>query len=291
MARAKYPGLKRTAHADELLQDPEIDVVSITSYDNYHCEHVTKALRNGKHVFVEKPLCLLEQEVRQIRETLRSHPALRMSSNLILRMSPRFIAVREMIADGRLGRIFHVEGDYLYGRKHKITNGWRGRIDNYSVVCSGAVHLIDLLMWMTGDRVVEVSACGTDLATRETPFGGNDMVVGLLRFASGMVGKVSANFACVFPHHHAVSVFGTRGTFVNGLEQGTLYRDSQPAVVPVTAEYRGLHKGLLIGGFVESILGKGEPLVTEEEVFSTISVCLALVRAAREGQTVKVHYF
>ena len=48
------PDAKRTRKAQEILEDPAIDIVSIASFDDYHFEHASKAIQNGKDVFVEK---------------------------------------------------------------------------------------------------------------------------------------------------------------------------------------------------------------------------------------------
>ena len=157
---AKYPGIRLSSQAGEVLQDPEIDVVSIASYDNYHYEQIVQAINYDKHIFVEKPLCLYENEAAHIRALLEQKPSLKMSSNLILRMSPRFRLLKQMITNGEMGQLFYVEGDYNYGRFYKITDGWRGKIDYYSAVCGGGVHMVDLLLWLTRDRVVEVAAYG-----------------------------------------------------------------------------------------------------------------------------------
>lgn len=292
MARAKYPGIKLTSQADELLQDPEIDVVSIASYDNYHYEQILQAIGNNKHFFVEKPLCLYENEAIHIRTLLQEKPELKMSSNLVLRMSPRFRLLKQMIADGDMGELFYIEGDYNYGRFHKITDGWRGKIDFYSVVYGGGVHIVDLLLWLTGDRVVEVAAYGNNLASRGTSFRYNDMVVSILKFQTGMTGKVAVNFGCMFPHFHALNVYGTKATFVNSLKHGTLFesRDSAQAGRKITAAYPGTQKGDLIYSFVDSILNDSQPEVTLEDVFKTMSVCFAIEKATHQSGSVMVKY-
>ena len=53
---------------EEILQDRETQVVSIASYDDAHRDQVVAALDAGKHVFVEKPLCRSESELRDIRQ-------------------------------------------------------------------------------------------------------------------------------------------------------------------------------------------------------------------------------
>jgi len=137
--KRKYPFLKIVKDADEILLDEGINIVSIASYDNYHYEQIIKAIHNEKHVFVEKPLCLYKKEAVEIRKLLQSKPHLKLSSNLILRESPRFKLLKKMIQGGEFGNVFYVEGDYNYGRLHKLTDGWRGKIDFYSIVYGGGV--------------------------------------------------------------------------------------------------------------------------------------------------------
>ncbi len=190
---ARHPGIAMKASADEVLDDPAIDVVSIATYDNWHFEQAARAIRNGKHVFVEKPVCLHEEEARQLRELLNQHPEVVLSSNLVLRMSPRFASLKAMIEAGELGDLYYAEADYNYGRLHKLTDGWRGKLDYYSVVHGGAVHMVDLLLWLTGDRIVEVQAYGNRICSRDSAFRFDDMVVACVRFERGMIGKGARN--------------------------------------------------------------------------------------------------
>jgi predicted dehydrogenase len=292
MARAKYPSFMLAKNANKVLNHPEIDIISIASYDNYHYEQIVKAVENGKHIFVEKPICLYEQELVHIRKLLQANPHLKISSNLILRMSPRFRLLKKMITGGDMGQLFYIEGDYNFGRIHKITEGWRGHIDFYSVIYGGGIHIIDLLLWLTGDRIAEVAAYGNNIASQGTSFRFNDMVVCILKFQSGLVGKISANFGCVFPHFHKLSMYGTKATFVNGLEHATLFTSRDPAkkAKKITTAYPGTHKGDLIYSFVDSILHDVPADVSSEDVFNSMSVCLAIEKAVQQSGTVTVNY-
>ena len=290
--RVRYPGLKATTDATAILTDPAIDVVSIASYDNYHHEQVLLALQNGKHVFVEKPLCLHEEHAAEIRQALVERPDLKLSSNLILRLSSRFRAVKDLILEGRFGELYYLESDYNYGRLQKITEGWRGAIDFYSVVYGGGVHVVDLLRWLTGERIVEVSSYGNRVAARGSQFRRDDFVVSLLKFESGKIGKISANFGCVFPHFHTLAVYGTKATFINDLECGRLIESRDPAQKPsaITAEYPGTRKGDLIHSFVDSIVHGTNAAVTADEVFETMNVCFAIEKSLAQGRPVVVSH-
>lgn len=286
----RNPGLRSTTDPAEVLGDPEIDIVSIASYDDAHFEQIRSALAHGKHVFAEKPLVLQEQQARELRSMLRDRPELVLSSNVPLRLSPRFEEIRGRIADGEFGEVFHVEGDYDYGRRHKLTDGWRGDLPYYSVVLGGAIHVIDLLLWMTGSRAAEVtSALSSGFATRGTKFAHPDFVMATLRLEGGATMKVTANLGCVSPHFHGVRIYGTEATFHNGLPTGVIYTPAPPpegAVQHVVdAPYPGVHKGDLIHSFVESIVSGTPAAVTTDDVFETLAVCFAIERALVSGHS------
>ncbi|HEX5425734.1 MAG TPA: Gfo/Idh/MocA family oxidoreductase [Candidatus Acidoferrales bacterium] len=286
----RHPGRRLVSNPDELLSDPSIDVVSIASYDGAHYAQVMSALAAGKHVFVEKPVCLFEHELADIRRALVANPNLKLSSNLILRKSPRFVSLRQRVQAGKLGTPYYAEADYNYGRLSKITDGWRGHADYYSVVHGGAIHMLDLLFWVFGERPVAVTAFGNSVATRGTSFRFRDCVTSLLKFPSGLMAKVTANFGCVLPHHHNLTVYGTAATFVHDQLGARLYtsRDPASAAHVVDDAYLGPAKGDMLPSFVSAILDGSEPDVSAADVLDTMTVSLAIEKAAELEQTVRI---
>ena len=291
-AQREFPGLRLYDNAEALIDDPGIELVSIASFDDAHFAQVARAIEAGKHVFVEKPLCMRDEELAELKALHVRRPAVRISSNLILRRTPRFIELKRRIAAGEMGELFYLEGDYNYGRIHKIVDGWRGKLPFYSVVHGGAIHVIDLLMWLAGERITEVQASGNRIASAGTGFRFNDMVVAIVRFEKGAVGKIAANFGCVHPHFHRVLVYGTGATFENRMDAGLIWHSRDGAEEPerLDSAYPGAAKGELIPSFVDTILGRGEAEVRDDEVFATMAVSLAIERAATEGGRVKVDY-
>ncbi len=289
---ARHLGARLETSADAVLADPSIDVVSIATYDDAHYAQIIRALENGKHVFAEKPLCQYPGHAREIRAKLRARPELRLSSNLVLRSSPRFLEVKHLCETGELGDLFYVEADYEYGRLHKIVNGWRGKIEGYSGIFGGGVHIVDLLMWLTGDEVVEVSAYGNSIASRGSGFKNHDQIVAILKFKSGIIGKVAVSLGCVSPHFHPVNLFGTKATYRNKRDQGLVItsRDEDADPDQITAEYPGVDEGVLIPSFIDSILGHGIPVVSEDDVFRSMSVCFAIEKAHHKSGPVSVDY-
>jgi len=289
---ARHAGRRLTCDPDEILADTSIDVVSIASPDNAHHVQIMAALKAGKHVFVEKPLCLHEDELAGIRQALAARPRLRLSSNLILRRSPRFAKLRERIGAGQMGTPYYSEADYNYGRVGKILDGWRGQAPFYSVVHGGAIHMIDLLVWLLGERPQTVTAFSNKIATRDTSFRFNDCVVALLKFPSQAIAKVSANFGCVFPHHHNLTVYGTDATFVHDHQGARLYTSRDPDAPPLAINdaYKGAAKGDMLPNFIAAILDGGEPDVSAADVLDIMAVSLAIEKSANLQKPVDVQF-
>jgi predicted dehydrogenase len=288
----RHPGKNLTHSARDVIASPYIDVVSIATYEDMHCEQVVAAIEAGKHVFVEKPLCLSLAELERIVCSLRDHPQVRLSSNLILRKTPRFVELKRQIEAGCLGDIYYLEGDYDYGRLHKVTGGWRGKIPGYSVVHGGGIHLIDLLCWLTDDVVEEVFAYGNKTFTHGIAFRGDDLVAALLRFKKGCVAKITANFGCVTPHFHRLSVYGSVGTFQQG-HSGASYifsRDPHVSQTILNDDYPGAAKGDMLPSFVRSILDGATADVPAQQVIDVMSVSLAVEKSRVTGLPERVTY-
>ena len=290
---SRYPACRITTDVCSVFEDPSIDIVSIASYDNYHGRQVVAAIENGKHVFVEKPLCLHRHEVEKIFALLQENPTIRLSSNLILRKVPRFSRLRDAIRNNDLGDIYYVVGEYDYGRLSKLTDGWRGRAEGYSVVHGGAIHLIDLLLWLTGGQVKEVFAYGNNIATIESTFNYIDCVSALLQFEGGVTARIGANFASVTKHHHKVEIYGTKGVFMQG-HMGAAYsfsRSEADQLEILDDPYPGVGKGDMIPAFVRSVLNEQEPDVRAQEVLDAMAVSLAIDDSVNCGVQQAVTYY
>jgi len=287
---ALYPGRRLTVDAGDILRDPAIDVVSIASFDNFHREQVVAAIESGKHVFVEKPLCQTMEEFNAILAALKANPGVKLSSNLILRRTPRFLELRRRIQAGDMGRLYYLEGDYAYGRLPKILSGWRAEISFYSVVHGGAIHIIDLLLWLGGGQVVEVFAYGNRITTESTAFRHNDLAAALLKFADGRIAKVTANFGSVAPHHHRLSVYGTEATFEQGHVGAAYFHSRDPSAQPeaVTDSYPDAAKGDMLPSFIAHILDGTPPDVTADDVLGVMAVSLAIEQSLASGKPEQV---
>ncbi len=286
----KYPNCKITSDANQLINCADLDIISIASHDNFHFEQTSKAIYNNKHVFVEKPLCFYENEAKSIRKALDNNPNIRLSSNLALRSCPKFIELQEAISKGELGELFYVEADYLWGRTPKLTDGWRKNLDYYSIVLGAAIHMIDLVIWMTSMLPVSVQAMSNNIATRDTDFGFDSFALIMMEFKNGMIAKVTGNGGCVHPHFHTLNVFGKRKTASHQLCGSKLIEQNggEMNISDLSGNYpaKGNRKHIILS-FIDSIIDDNElPMVSTDDVFGTMSVAFACEKAI-ENKTVQ----
>lgn len=287
-------GAPRVAQTfDDILSDPDTHAVSIASYDDAHYDQVLQALNSGKHVFAEKPICQTTQQLRAIKQAWAGRGGrLKLSSNLVLRAAPVYQWLRQKIASGEMGTIYAFDGDYLYGRLHKITEGWRKDVDDYSVMSGGGVHLIDLLVWLTGERPTNVMATGNKISTAGTGFRYQDYVTATMKFNSGMIARITANFGCVHPHQHGLHVFGTEATFIVDDSGPRLLTSRDPEVPSMRMDLalRSDSKGALIPGFIKAIREDEDLAAETQSHFDVMSIIEACNTSLKTASVTEVEY-
>ena len=249
-----------TKDPNDILLDPKIDVVSIASFDECHSEQVIIALNSGKHIFVEKPICLTAAELDAISKAharaIKQFPKLKVSSNFILRQEARFIELKRRIDSGELGEVYSMEGSYDYGRLKKLISGWRAKTPDYSVMHGGGIHILDLFQWLTGQVYIPCAALAHKSTTKRTNFQPPDLITSLGYFGDKIVGRVGANFGSQTGHFHQIKVYGTKGTFVHDCGKTYYFFGSEPGEIRIkdNLPFPSSAKGDMIPSFISAIV-------------------------------------
>ena len=279
---------------EQILEDPDVDVVSIASYDADHFAQVIAAFHSRKHVYVEKPVCRTLDEVHQVYKAWKgaggSQRAL--SSNLVLRAAPLYQRLQKYLSEGLLGRIYAVDGEYLYGRLYKITEGWRSQEIDYSVMTGGGIHMIDLVLWLTGIRPVTIQAVGNRICTDQTTFRYKDFVTATAKMSNGAIARFTANFGCVHRHQHIIRIYGTKGTFLydDAGARVHLSRDPRNSATPWDDSPLPATKGDLILNFIYGIMQCRDWTLEAETCLNVATVCAICDEALRNENTIEVVY-
>ena len=207
--------------------------MSICTPQQLHAENVIAAARAGKHLVIEKPVCMTRAEGRAMREAIRA-AGVKTVVSFVLRWNPLFQRIKRMSASGAFGEIFSVETAY-----HSYCGDWwggyaQGRTLKYggSAFLVAGCHAIDALRWFASTDEfgaadpVEVFAWPGGKRGRSThqynpvsndwhegdPLEYPGLEVALVKFANGVLGQVSVNFECIQPYAFPLRIFGDRGT-------------------------------------------------------------------------------
>ena len=288
-----YKKINFVQNENKIIFNNKIQLVCISSYDNFHARQIIKCVKNNKHIFVEKPLCLNYKEYFQIKKILQRKPRINLSSNFVLRNSPQFKFLEKEIKKKLFGKIYNISGEYNYGRLQKLTKGWRAKIPFYSVMMGGGIHIIDLAIFLKKQRLKSVFATGNKIITKNSKFKYYDLVSSLLKFDDDTILSVSANFGCVMPHHHRFSVYGSKKTFIQNYKDIRILksRSENKKIEKVKYKYTNLQKTKILSSFVNQLIHKNKKsIVTKKEVLDSTAVCLAINSSLKSKKWEKIIY-
>ena len=201
---------------DDLLADARVDAVFISSPNYLHASQTIVAAQAGKHVLVEKPMAVsAEESVQMIRAC--KDAGVKLGVGFQLRHHPGHQRARELIEQGTLGVISLAQGQWCMGVRGEVdplprtglSEWWNAPelIGGASTMMGMGVHVIDLLHYLTGQTIVEVSAL-TDGQTDERLLELTAAIA--IRFEDGTMGTVCCGRRVPDTENDAM-VYGSEG--------------------------------------------------------------------------------
>jgi polar amino acid transport system substrate-binding protein len=171
--------------AAQIFEDKNVNTIVITTRHDSHAEYVIKGIEAGKHVFVEKPLAMNEQELDDIREaynqTVKKTPV-QVMVGFNRRFAPPVQAVKKLFVEEQPKSIMMRINAGVVPPDHWVNDP---KVGGGRIIGEGC-HFIDLAMYLAGDKVTAVSASAMQDAN-----GLNNTIVVNLEFANGSVASVS----------------------------------------------------------------------------------------------------
>ena len=202
---------------DALLANPNIDVVSICSYPNQHVPQAVKAAKAGKHLILEKPLCLSLKELRTLQKAVKQ-ARVKTCVCFEVRFSSQFMTTKSVIDSGILGKVHYGEVDYYHGIGPWYGQfRWNVRRDaGGSALLSAGCHALDALLLCMGGEVESVSSYATGSANADfKKYEYPTTSVSILKFKDGRIGKVTACIDCLQPYYFHTHLVGSEGTLLD----------------------------------------------------------------------------
>lgn len=186
-----------------------LDLLVIASPDHLHAKYLTDAIGLGINCFVEKPAVANTADFTALKAAIESNPEVQITSNLILRAAPLFMALQKAFNENAFGSKVFIEGKYLYGRWEKLSTGWRGA-PGYSVILGGLIHLVDMLCFITSNYEFQRKTEFHRL-TNKAPQDIDDFGSIVLSNTNVGLAHLTTNFSSPIEHRRDFAVYGDNG--------------------------------------------------------------------------------
>ncbi|MBI3004331.1 MAG: Gfo/Idh/MocA family oxidoreductase [Ignavibacteriales bacterium] len=222
-------GVKLASNYENLLKDPDVQAVALVTPNHLHAKQVEKAVKAGKHVFVEKPMSRTVAEARQmISRTQKAGLVLMVGHNT--RRRPVFRRAKQVLKKNQLGRIVGVEMNV--SRPAGLFDdvpAWKTdpKLTSLLPMTQLGIHFVDTLHYLTESATKSVSCVAANVVMEG---GALDSSAAILQLVSGIPVTLSSYY--VTPDVYNVRVYGTEGILecwnsslrLELLQNGSLHR-------------------------------------------------------------------
>ena len=274
----------------EMLADPDLEAVSITTMWDQHRAPALAALKAGKHVFLEKPMASTVADCRAILRAAAKADGYFMVGH-ICRFNPRYAAAKAEIESGNIGEIVS-----LYARRNLPVWVVDGVLDKIGPIIGDGVHDTDLFLWYTQAKVVSAYAQTVKTTKHKHP----DIGWTMYRLSNGATAVLEDVWflpkKTAFQIDERMEIVGTKGSisiqdthpnFSVCDDDG--WRSSDTTYWPLL---HGQRAGALrdeLAYFARCVATDTPPtVISPEESLAAVQACLAAEKSAATGRVVKL---
>ncbi len=297
-------GVPWTTSVDEILSNPRVDAVYIAVPHYLHAPLTIQALRAGKHVLVEKPIATTLEDADRMIAAARE-AGVKLSVAYHAQVDPACRAVRELIADGAIGRVV---GTRIVYRGDKPSSYWHGgysgRIQTDwrtsrakaggGVLIMNTVHDLNTIRFVTGLEVTRVYA---EYDTFATPVEVEDYIALTYRYDNGAIGTLEAGSAVRGrdPLRETNRIYGETGQIILAnpprvfvSEERSGLRAGEWQDVPVSSDAPAGGRAAIVDGFARAVLAGQEPPVRAADGRAALAIILAAYRSGQEHRAIEL---
>jgi len=288
---------------EEMLKDPQIDIVSVALPSGIHAEYACKALDAGKHVLCEKPIDITVEKALTIEEA-RVRSGKKVGVVFQNRNIPVIKKTKETIEKGGLGKLllgtFSVK--WYRTQEYYDAGGWRGTwaMDGGGSLMNQAVHTVDLMQWMMGD-VESVQGLYT-VANHKIET--EDLTASLIKFKNGATATFISSTCCKPNRGTFIQLYGSDGSIelkddnIDLWKPANITPEEEEAVLKM---YEGGGAAAVaadptlvtghasqVNDIIDAVVNDREPKIMPLEAIKAVRIINAVYESSRTG---KVIYF
>lgn len=200
----KYPHVRMMDSFRSVLDDPSIEAISIASPAEMHYQMVKEGLLANKHILVEKPLALHEEEGIELHELAEKRKRILMVGHL-LQYHPAVTKLKQLVSDGELGKI-----QYIYSNRLNL-----GKIrTEENILWSFAPHDISVILSLAGEMPDRVASVGASYLNQQVA----DVTLSSLSFSSGVRAHIFVSWLHPYKEQRLVIVGDRKMALFNDVE-------------------------------------------------------------------------
>ncbi|MFZ5974866.1 MAG: Gfo/Idh/MocA family protein [Bacillota bacterium] len=300
--RFDLTGRVKTYHDYNVMFDHEqIDLVTVATSSGSHARIALDCIERGCSVIVEKPLALSLEDADAIIARAKEK-RVKVCACHQNRFNRSIQKIREAIEAGRFGRLFHGVANIRWNRgpQYYTQAPWRGTWEHDGgALMNQCIHNIDLLRWMMGNEITEVTGIVDNL--NHEYIESEDLGIAMIKFANGSYGLIEGT-TNVYPRNleETLYIFGEKGTVkasgksVNIIEEWR-FADGLDDPDEIKAKYHenppnvpGYAHNPLYADVIGALENGREPYITAEDGRRALELVLAIYKSAFEGTSVKL---
>jgi len=282
-----------TTTIDDVLADPEIDMVDICTPNFLHAPLAIAALESGKHVLVERPIARNAAETEKMVKAADKADRL-----LVCALAHRFREdtkiLKKFVDRGELGEVFYTKTGWLRQRTDWRTEEWRQQkqVSGGGVLMDLGVQMLDLSLWLLGNpQVVSVTASKYVTDPRKDV---EDTVAAFLLLEGGASLQLEVSWALLleknFPY---LNLFGTDGAaLLNPFRIHKELNGNLLNVTPALESARNIYKQSYeqeLDYFLRCITQGERPMASAEEGRELMRIIDAIYQSAEARREVRLH--
>jgi UDP-N-acetylglucosamine 3-dehydrogenase len=272
-AVANQLGVKAYSNSSRMLQNEEVEAVSVCTWSTSLAKEALKALRAGKHVLVEKPMATTTKQAKKLVLTAEEN-GLHFTVGFLMRFIPGLRHIREAVEDKKIGELVCATA--------KRVSQWPERIGDVGVVKDTAIHDIDVMRFVFGEDPIAVYAKAGCMTHRRF----EDYAMIMLTFADGKSAFIESNWLTPYKTR-MLTVTGsdaimrldyvTQDLWIEAANQNV--QPKFPWQEPLKAELQH---------FANCIVKKEKPLVTGEDGVKALRIAIAALRSSAKNSAIKL---
>ena len=297
----KRVAVKRYTDYQRMLQEVRPQLVAIATESGRHATIGLECIAAGANVIIEKPLALSMRDGRALIDAARAK-GVKLCACHQNRFNKSIQKIRSAVEEQRFGRMLHGAAHVRWnrGRDYYEQAPWRGTwAQDGGALMNQCIHNIDLLRWMMGDEVDEVTAYTDNL--EHDYIEAEDLGMAMVRFHNGAYGLIEGT-TNIYPHNleETLYLFGENGTVKAGGKSANIieewdFRDGRGDPATIKMEFGetppnvyGFGHTPLYADMARAILENREPYVNGEAGLRALELVLAIYQSAATHQAVKL---